>query len=196
MGASGRQQRTADITGYTARGAARAEDVEHAAALAACTGARSVTVTEYRGDVEVSSVTVEQGESRDQFEIYVAKNGAVGIRDNVTGGYARWFMGEDALMDATSWCGRLNRGEIPGPSRVQEHDLVVIHTGSRRYEVLRVELDSFRDGERCDYALLAPVEHDDLRDPFWQACDLLHVIESRTGLTGSLQLPEVKVFHH
>jgi hypothetical protein len=152
MGHSGRQERTADVTGYHARGQAPVDEVE----------------------------------PRDQFEIYIAKNGAVGVRDNVTGAFVQWFTGDDALMDATSWAGRCNRGEVPAPSRIQEGDLVVIHTGTKRYEVVRVELDSMRSGERLDFALLDPVDSMDPRTPFWQSCDLLHVVERRSGLTGSL----------
>ena len=166
MGHEGRQEKTVDIGGYHAKGRAQAD----------------AHWTEGCG----ADVLERHASEADRYGLEVMSSGTVVVWDSQTGHQMAAFTGPDALMDGVSRAGRLNRGEIPGPSRVQEGDLVVIHKGTARWEVIRVELDSMRSGERLDFALLEAV--DGPERVIWQACDILHVVEARSGRTGSLKV--------
>ena len=169
MGHEGRQEKTVDIAGYHAKGAAQVD----------------AYWTEGCGkEVLERDAAIIRGE---RYAVDVKPNGWVFVTDTQDGdAHVASFQGAEALMDGVSRAGRLNRGEIPGPSRIGEGDIVVIHKGERRWEVIRVELDSMRSGERLDFALLEAV--DGPERVVWQACDILHVVESRTGRTGSLKV--------
>jgi hypothetical protein len=104
------------------------------------------------------------------------------------------FHGDTALQDAVSAMIQYNAGTATPPEpvepRVHPGDVVTIHRGLRRYEVLRVELDSFQNGERCDYARVVPCAPEDDRDAQWVAMDLLHVVEP----VATLSVVEVNGF--
>lgn len=98
------------------------------------------------------------------------------------------FHGDNALQDATSAMIKYNQGTEAPPEpvepKVHPGDVVTIHRGHRRYQVLRVELDSFMNGERCDYARLSPCDPYAEKDPGWVSMDLLHVVEPVARLTA------------
>lgn len=186
---TGRQERTADVTGYHAKGTAPVVDRYWEEGCGREVLERDRILAQPTVDVE------DEEDSVERFVVVILDHERIHVRDMETGrGVETHYSATPgvALESATRHAGQLNRGEIPRPTRVKEGDLVTIHTGTKRYEVIRVELDSMRSGERLDFALLEPVDDD--RAPFWQACDLLHVQETRSGDTGRLQLPEVKVF--
>ena len=101
------------------------------------------------------------------------------------------FHGDTALMDATSAMIKYNAGTDSPPEMVEPKihpgDVVTIHQGTRRYMVSRVELDSFKNGERCDYARVTPCAPEDDREPQWVAMDLLHLVEPVARLTTSVR---------
>lgn len=93
--------------------------------------------------------------------------------------------GDDALQEATEYMLRLKAGTLTpdqlwSEPKVHPGDVVTIHRGLRRYEVLRVELDAWKNGERCDYARVSPCDPGDERDAQWIAMDLLHQVEPVT----------------
>jgi hypothetical protein len=116
------------------------------------------------------------------------------------------FHGDTALMDATSAMIRYNAGTDSPPEPVEPSvhpgDVVTIHRGVRRYMVGQVQLDSFQNGERCDYARVTPCAPEDDREPQWVAMDLLHVVKPAGRLTttvrnGILVTEElVELYHH